>query len=119
MAQMLGAILKLVFVTCALKDVGQNIGFISGRTLRMIAKFGLFIQDGGAHKVTWHCKGDSGTRFCMLCKNIVTMKSNLADGEGAFRCTACKHSDLDLASNTFVKESVKKLHRNKETDAPT
>ena len=116
MAQILGAILKLVFCTCALLEVGQNLPFMGGSTIRLVAKFGFFVQDGGAHKITWHCKGDSGTRFCLLCKNVVSFKSKLADGEGAFRCNVCEHRQLDLASDEFIKESVRKLHRHKAID---
>ena len=85
MSQVLGAILKLVFVTQTLTSTGQRFRFMSGKVITFFAKFGFFIQDGGAHKITWHCRGDSGTRFCMLCKNMVSVRSEFADGDGALR----------------------------------
>ena len=41
-------------------------------TLRMLfAIVAMILQDGGAHKHFWCCKGDSGSKLCMLCRNLV------------------------------------------------
>ena len=44
----------------SLSDVGILVKTVSGKSLRIFAKLHMFIQDGGAHKITWHCKGDGG-----------------------------------------------------------
>ena len=36
--------------------------------IRLWAVLGGVLQDGGAHKTVWHSRGDSASKFCMLCK---------------------------------------------------
>ena len=45
----------------------------------------MILQDGSAHKYTYGVKGDSGTRFCFLCRNAVASGSLVA-----------KHSSDDI-----------------------
>jgi hypothetical protein len=66
-SQVMAAVMKLFFVS-----LGRNIQ-VAGITLkrdeqhiRFYAKVGMLLQDGGAHKLVWMCKGDSGMKFCML-----------------------------------------------------
>jgi hypothetical protein len=80
MAQVFGKLLQFMFSTAfnlALSGVLLGVGPVG---LRMFAKLGIIVQDGAAHRDTYHCKGDGGTKFCMLCRNIVAQKSNLANG---------------------------------------
>jgi hypothetical protein len=48
-------------------------------TYRLWMKLGIFVQDGAAHKCTFHCKGDAGTKFCMQCVNLYAEKSEVVD----------------------------------------
>ena len=116
MAQILSVILKAVFISLTMHITGQTLDFMSGSVKRLVCRFGFFIQDGGAHKITWHCVGDGGNRFCMLCKNLVTIDSDLADGEGAFRCTVCNLDELDMATNEDIREACRRVHYYKDID---
>ena len=73
---------------------------------------GGILQDGGAHKATRSGKGGAGTKFCILCKNLTSNRSNLVynqDGEALL--TSCTHSlnDLVLASNGDIYNSIDAL----------
>ena len=119
MANLLGALLKVLFVYEAFELTGIRFRLASGRSVRLYAKLACFVQDGGAHKITWHCKGDSGHRFCMLCRNVVSMKSDLADvdADGNVFCNIIKVDDVDFATDDDIVGSVKRLHRCRLTDS--
>ena len=63
------------------------------------------IQDGGAHKSTWHSRGDAATKLCLLCKNVFTEKSRVCDedGEHLLRCKLLKARDLEPATSREVR----------------
>ena len=46
----------------------------------LLGRFGVFLADGDAERVTWTCKGASGLRPCFKCANVA--KSSHALGEG-------------------------------------
>ena len=56
MSQLFGVLLKRLFVDEAFELNGVSFTLASGRRIRIFAKLGFFIQDGGAHKITCHCK---------------------------------------------------------------
>ena len=118
MANLLGALLKVLFVYEAFELTGIRFKLASGRSVRLFAKLACFVQDGGAHKITWHCKGDSGHRFCMLCRNVVSMGSELADvdTDGNVFCNIIKIDDLDFATDDDLIGSVQRLHACRLTD---
>ena len=54
---------------------------LDGEHFRLFAKIGIVLQDGGAHKTVWQARGDGASRFCLLCKNLFTDRSEVvADG---------------------------------------
>ena len=77
----------------------------------MPLRFAFFIQDGQGHKYAWSVKGDSGSRFCCLCKNVFAV-SNAAptkeeeEEEEELELSAVskfvKHSQLQLASSEEI-----------------
>jgi hypothetical protein len=76
-------------------------------------ELGMVLQDGGAHKVLWQCKGDAGTRFCMLCRNVVaptSLASTLAGQEGLVSTDAVHVSCLQLQSDQDVLGTVDRLN---------
>ena len=78
-SQVIGAIVKL-FVG-ALPDQPISLarsGMLLPNGLRLFAKYDMCLQDGAAHKYVWCCKGDSGTKLCMLCCNLVDMHMGVA-----------------------------------------
>ena len=101
MSKIFSVVLKDLFVDGPLADIGLHLETPAGRTLRLFAKLGYFIQDGAAHKQTWHCKGDAGCKLCVLCRNVFSAASEVVDqdGEEVLCCTAKKYPDLDLATS--------------------
>jgi hypothetical protein len=122
MAQIFGAILKLMFVDACgtLHSCGITLKRAGQPAIHLYGKLACFVQDGGAHKVTWHCKGDSGTKHCLLCKNIFTEKSKLLeeDGTEALRCNVIRHAELQLASDAELKFAVRRLNAFRAIDDP-
>ena len=118
MSQVFGIILKLFFVTHSLHDVGCTFRFASGRMVRIFAKVQVFLQDGGAHKLTWHCKGDGGAKFCLLCHNVFSIKSELAsvDDDGDFCSDIIKVNELDLATSDDLTVAIRRIHHYRSID---
>ena len=75
--------------------------------IRLWARLGGVLQDGGAHKYVWHLRGDGASKFCVLCKNLFTAESNLVDTDGTklLRCNCIDISEL-------VPETGKQLRTN-------
>lgn len=122
MSAVFGAILLLFFVTG-----GSNVALAglalhrSGEATRHIyARLRCFVQDGGAHKITWHCKGDSGLKLCMLCKNLFTGKSDLCeeDNSNLLVCNVIDDTELDFASDADILNAVQNLAARHATDTP-
>ena len=114
MAQLMGVVLKLFFGVGTFNLAIAGVGFTlaCGRRIRLYAKLGMFVQDGGAHKLTWLCKGDAGTRYCMCCLNIVHNASELEDSdddENLLVCNALHDSELVPATDQDIRDSVHRL----------
>ena len=64
--------------------------------VRLWAKLGGVLQDGGAHKYVWHLRGDGASKFCVLCRNLFTEAPNVVDADGAtlLRCNVIKLVEL-------------------------
>jgi hypothetical protein len=58
---------------------GMILRFADGFSQLLFAKLGAMISDESALHQTWLNKGAGGTMFCMLCSNISSAKSELAD----------------------------------------
>ena len=113
MSQIFGAIIKLFF-GALVHDIslsGVLLRSPSGYPRRIFAKLGMFVQDGAAHKSVWHCKGDAGTKPCMLCLNLYTEKSELVgdDETHVLTCTLLHEAELHFASDADVRGSVHRL----------
>ena len=69
------------------------------------------VQDGAAHRAMFSVKGDSGTRCCLLCKNVVSRRSGLVDEGGATLLVTefVKASQLDLTTDRDVWQTIKTL----------
>ena len=121
MSQLFGIILKCLFVTHAFTAAGCAFTLCSGRRITIHAKLCMFLQGGGAHKVTWHCKGDGGHKFCLLCRNVFSTKSELADvdTDGDLLCEVIKADQLDLATSEDLIWSIRRIHEYRTIDDPT
>ena len=120
MSQIFGAILLLLFGA-----TGTNIalgGLVLNRCgqplVRLYAQLRVFVQDGGAHKITWHCKGDGGSKLCFICKNLFTQKCELVDEDdsGLLVCNVIRDEELDMATDQEILDTVRDLAARKETD---
>ena len=86
----------------------EKVGFVlksqAGKLYRLHLKLGCFVQDGAAHRAMFSIKGDSGTRCCLLCKNIISHRSSLVDEEGCdiLVTDLVKESKLDLTTDQAI-----------------
>ena len=86
----------------------------NGERLRLFATLSMLLQDGAAQKLVWSCKGDAGTRLCMLCTNLVTASSGLATSTRLTDDMLSEHAIP--ATNRSIRDTIKKLDRCKVTD---
>ena len=82
-----------------------------GATVRFHAVLSAFLQDGGAHRAVWCCKGDSGTRLCMLCNNLVAKSSSLTDHDGSnlLVCSLIHANQMNFASDSDIRGAIARL----------
>ena len=90
----------------------------SGLSHRIFVELTMILQDGGAHKAVFGCKGDAGTRFCPLCKNLVTKKSELAaeDGTNLLVTELASEKDLAFATDEDIRGALARLSHFKATE---
>jgi hypothetical protein len=62
MAQVVGSVLKMLFCGAlgTLSAGGIYLQRPGHAAIRLFARLGPIVQDGSAHKMMWHCKGDAG-----------------------------------------------------------
>ena len=87
---------------------------LHGGNARIFAKLGVVVQDGGAHKLTWHSRGDGALRLCLLCQNLFTEKSKVCDEDGThlLRCNVMRYEDLAPATGDQVRRTARFLEAN-------
>jgi hypothetical protein len=97
-------------------DFRKGISFkLEGQLQLMFAGFGMMVSDESAIHQTWWCKGASGTRICMLCKNVVDKKADLVQHDASnylVDTTCCDSGKLDLHTDATIAEIIRKLALN-------
>ena len=69
LSQAFSAVIKMLF-----DQGGFDLGFagmllpFEPTAVRLWVKLRIVIQDGGAHKSMWHCRGDGASKLCLLRK---------------------------------------------------
>ena len=126
LSQMLKVLLHHWFTTHMIHLVGIQLFEPPGQPQciphkRLFVSLGVFIMDGSAHKFALSIKGDSGSRFCCLCKNIFLAKAKPSseDPEDVPVATvSCftKASHLDLASDEEIWSSWSRMVARKDTE---
>jgi len=120
MGQVFGSVLKRFFGDGGhdMSTAGIVLPCSGGEPKRLWCKLGMILQDGGAHKSVWHCKGDAGTKLCMLCKNLYSEASELVDedGDDLLTCTLVHEAELDFATDADIKGAVRRLAAHATTD---
>ena len=89
--------------------------------MQLFFELRVFVMDGAAHKYLWHCKGDAGLKPCMLCLNLYTRQSGVAqeDGTRLLVCDAIDESGLKIATDAQVRGTVNRLAVRSTTDEPS
>ena len=79
--------------------------------IRLWAKLGGVLQDGGAHKYVWHLRGDGASKYCVLCKNLFTDQSNVVDEDGSnlLRCNIINLKDLVPETGAMLRTNARYL----------
>ena len=121
LSQLVAAVLK-----CFFSDDGANLALggvllpFGEDGIRLWAKLGGLLQDGGAHKSVWHSRGDGACKFCILCKNLFDEESKVVDEDGTnlLRCNVLKFDELELASSSDLRKTARYLESKQGTTPP-
>jgi hypothetical protein len=104
------------FFDASSHDFRAGIAVQVGLDVRLV--FGILdmiVSDESALRQTWLCKGASGTRPCMLCKNIVDKDSELTqcdDSGYLVPSSCCEFGKLDLHTDASIRDVINKLAAN-------
>ena len=113
-SQAFGAMLKQWFCNPS-SDIaagGLVLKHPDGSQLRLFIKLGMMLQDGGAHKHVFHVKGDGGTKFCHLCRNLFAITTAVADeetGETLLAASLIFEHELDFATDSDIRGTMARL----------
>ena len=112
-SQVVAKLLELFFgkLSSNLAVGGMVLRRKDGTLVRFFLQLYMVVQDGGAHKSLWHCKGDAGLRMCMGCRNLTSRSSGLVqeDGQELLICTIIYENQLDFATDEDVLGTVRRL----------
>jgi hypothetical protein len=114
LSQVVAKILKCFFSDGVnLAVTGALMEFADGTTVRIWAVLGGALQDGGAHKSVWHCRGDAGSKFCLICKNLFAEKSELVDDDGTnlLCCNVLTYAELVPATSKELRKNYRYLEK--------
>ena len=120
-SQVFAQVIKLFF--CGSFDLRVGIQLTgpegSNCVMRLCAALSMILQDGGAHKLVWGCKGDGGTRLCMLCKNLIAEESGAVDADGTniLVCSLIHEQQLQFATDADIRRTIDRLAGFKATDS--
>jgi hypothetical protein len=114
LSQAFAAVIKVFFDSSGFDFSlgGINLPF-SGGDIRLFAKLGVVIQDGGAHKSVWSSRGDAASKFCLLCKNLFTKSSRMVDEDGRHMlvCDALTLDSLVPATDADLRRNARFLEK--------
>ena len=111
MSQVFVALCKLFFEPNGFNAAPSAGGvYLTSLDIRLFAAMGVVLQDGGAHKSVWHSR--DGSKMCMLCKNLFTIKSELCDVDGTklLSCGVTKLADLVPETSKNLRDKARYLH---------
>ena len=92
---------------------GALMEFADGTTVRIWAVLGGALQYGGAHKSVWHARGDAGSKFGLLCKNLFAGESQLMDDDGTHLlcCNVLTYAELVPATSKELRKNYRYLEK--------
>ena len=99
---------------CDLQEGGSLLKGPDGDHCRIWIQLGCLVQDGAAHRAVFSVKGDSGTRCCLLCRNIISKRSQLTNEEGGeiLLTDNVKEADCVFTSDNDIWNSIQRLRTN-------
>ena len=85
--------------------------------VRLFFTLGMFLQDGAAQKAVWANRQDSGSKPCMLCKNLFHLRHDHGEGEPADKIFSqyVKYSQLDIAKDDELLEAWSRIEAKSRT----
>jgi hypothetical protein len=121
-SQVCKLILRDIFLSdrCDVKNSGLLLKSESGY-LRLFIEFGFLVQDGAAHKMVFHTKGDKGTKMCLICRNLFAVETDIKDeetGETVMTANILYEHECDMATNDEIWGSMRRLKQQKEALEP-
>lgn len=82
---------SVLLAPCQLADIGVAVDLGSGpRLVRLEVKH--ILADEAALKAVWSSKGAAGVRPCMLCRNVVALRSNIVEGQDYLVDVSCSNT---------------------------
>ena len=115
MSQVVAAILKLFFPVDGtnLATSGMLLPFDGPGHIRLFARHGATLQDGGAHKSVFSSRGDGASKFCILCKNLFERESEIVDEDGTnlLCCDILEYKGLVPATSRDLRKSARYLEK--------
>ena len=119
-SQMVALVLKNIMCRddCDVPVAGFVLKYPDGTHVRIYIKFGMCLQDGAAHKLVLGLKGDSASKYCMLCKNEFRLhgsRDEREDSDEDVCFTVLKHCDMQLATDAEILQSVDRLATRRTT----
>lgn len=115
LSQFVSKFLERVFTgPFSLSNAGVALKRGNEAMIRIFARLGCIVQDGLAHKQTWHTKGDGGTKFCLLCRNVFDRKSGVGDDpddetDSLLMCSVTSVDQLDIATSEDIFYAARRL----------
>ena len=110
-AQMMAKVLHSIFGSAI---VDPRLGFKLKNphgNITLYLDFHMVLADGAAQKLVWSSKGDSGTRYCILCSNVHASRPTNTDEEpDDVHCGSYKYSQLQLVTDQDLLDSYQRLH---------
>lgn len=112
MSQVVKELLLSIFKTDAgnPEEFGILVHDASRRPFRFVFQFSLLVQDGSAHKYCFGVKGDSGSRYCLKCANVLQLETGLVEDEAVVKMPLSK-SALVLSTDAAVCASFDRLEK--------
>lgn len=110
MSQVFTSLIKLFFEPNGFNAAPSAGGiYLTSLGIRLFVVMGVVLQDGGAHKSVWHSR--DGSKMCMLCKNLFTIKSALCDADGTelLTCGVTKLAELVPETSKSLRDKARYL----------
>ena len=119
-SQVCALILKAWFCNpkCDIRNAGIVLKSPTGESHRIFVVMSMLLQDGAAHKYVFHTKGDSGTKFCMLCRNLFGVRTDIVDpetGQTILKASINYEHECVFATDDDIRNSMLRLVDKKHT----